>query len=90
MNITSKDIKNIHGRLYLTSSVAIMPDGTQQKQDDYVVKYQVNYGRRKNKEDIVVAVKNSSGGFINNPHLRAIGLSEEQIEELRHIIGFSE
>ena len=90
MDITSKDIKNIHNRLYLTSSVAIMPDGTRQRQDDYVIKYQVNYGRRKNEEDVVVAAKDSNGGSINNPFLRAIGLTEEQIKQLRIMIGFSE
>lgn len=90
MSINSKDIKNIHNRLYLTSSVAIMPDGTQQKQDDYVIKYQVNYGRRKNKEDVVVAEKDSNGGSINNPYLRAIGFTEEQFKQLRKIIGFPE
>ena len=89
MSITSKDIKSIHSRLYLTSSVAIMPDGTRQKQEDYVVKYQKNYGKR-SREDVVVAVKNNNGGFINNPHLREIGLTEKGVKQLRNIIGFSE
>lgn len=89
MSITSKDIKSIHSRLYLTSSVVIMPDGTRQKQEDYVVKYQKNYGKR-SREDVVVAVKNNNGGFINNPHLREIGLTEKRIRQLRNIIGFSE